>query len=69
MVEEVGIGNPVDCRIHSNGEAKHGCDVFEAVFGQFNPLNRQHCNLPSCDSRDHGAACHGLDKKDKRHYG
>lgn len=31
MMEEVGIGDAIDCRIHCNGEAKHGGDVFEAV--------------------------------------
>lgn len=32
MVEEVGIGNAIDRRIHCDGEAKHGGDVFKAAF-------------------------------------
>lgn len=68
MMEEVGIGDAIDCRIHCNGEAEHGGDVFEAVFVR-QIFSKGSCNLPSCDSRDHGAAGHGFDKKDEWHYG
>lgn len=67
MMEEVGVGDAVDCRVNGNRKEEHVCEVFKPEQ-LVKASNGGTMSLPCRDSRNHSPGSHGFNEENERHY-
>jgi len=70
VVKEVCVCDTVNGGVNGDEEEKDGGEMFKSaeLLGQMLP-GQSDKDIPCSNSGNHGASCHGLNKKDKWHYG
>lgn len=70
MVKEVCICDTINGGVNGDEEEKDRGEVFKSVKLLAPALSGQpEIDVPCSNSGNHSATCHGLNKKDKWHYG